>query len=97
MKIYRPHKYQREFHSSKARFRAFIAGRRGGKTTSGTMEALAFAYGESIDRKKKIQTPTHGWIISPTYQMLKDINIPVLMDWCDPEVIKSWNKSDNRL
>ena len=97
MKIYKPHKYQREFHSSKARFRAFIAGRRGGKTTSGTMEALAFAYGESIDRKKKIQTPTHGWIISPTYQMLKDINIPVLMDWCDPEVIKSWNKSDNRL
>ena len=97
MKIYKPHKYQRAFHSSEARFRTFIAGRRGGKTIAGTLEALSYAYGSRIGKKGSRQTPTHGWIISPTYQMLKDINIPVLMEWCNPDTIASWNKSDNRL
>ena len=97
MKIYKPHKYQRAFHKSNARFRTFIAGRRGGKTIAGTLEALSYAYGTKIGNKQKIQTPTHGWIISPTYQMLKDVNIPVLMEWCNPDTIASWNKSDNRL
>ena len=90
---YLPHKYQYEFHNSKARFRSLIAGRRGGKTLSGTIEALwqADVIAEKIGR------PTHGWIISPTYQMLKDVNIPMLMEWCPPESIKGFNKSDNKL
>ena len=97
MKIYEPHKYQKQFHKSNARFRTFIAGRRGGKTLAGTIEALSYAYGMRVGNKQEINTPTHGWIISPTYQMLKDVNIPVLMEWCNPKAIASWNKSDNRL
>lgn len=92
-KTYKPHNYQRQFHKSKARFRSLIAGRRGGKTIAGTIEALWQA--DQLPKEKG--RPTHGWIISPTYQMLKDVNIPVLMEWCPPDAIKDWNKSDNRL
>jgi len=90
---YLPHKYQYEFHNSKSRFRSLIAGRRGGKTLSGTIEALWQA--DMV--AEKMGRPTHGWIISPTYQMLKDINIPMLLEWCPPESIKDFNKSDNKL
>ncbi len=93
MKTYKPHKFQKQFHSSRARFRSLIAGRRGGKTIAGTIEALWQA-----DQTPKLKgRPTHGWIISPTYQMLKDVNIPILMEWCPPDAIKDWNKSDNKL
>ncbi len=81
------------FHASNARFRTFIAGRRGGKSIAGTIEAL-----KQIDKGKGIKgRPTHGWIISPTYQMLKDVNIPLLMEWCPPDAIKDFNKSDNKI
>jgi PBSX family phage terminase large subunit len=92
-KEYKPHKYQKEFHSSKARFRTFIAGRRGGKSIAGTVEALWYA--DQMPKEKG--RPVHGWIISPTYQMLKDVNIPMLMEWCPPEAIKDFNKSDNKI
>jgi len=93
IQTYKPHKYQKEFHASNARFRTFIAGRRGGKSVAGTIEALWQA-----DQVPKIKgRPTHGWIISPTYQMLKDVNIPILLEWCPPSAIRDWNKSDNRL
>lgn len=93
VKTYKPHEYQRAFHKSNARFRTFISGRRSGKTIAGTIEAL-----KHIDRGKGEKgRPTHGWIISPTYQMLRDVNIPVLMDWCPPESIKDFNKSENKI
>ena len=97
MKTYKPHKYQRQFHESKARFRTFIAGRRGGKSVTGTLEALSFAYGSDIKTGKPREVPTHGWIISPTYQMLKDVNTPLLLEWCPQDIIKDFNKSDNKL
>lgn len=93
VKTYKPHEYQRAFHKSNARFRTFIAGRRGGKSIAGTIEAL-----KHIDRGREEKgRPTHGWIISPTYQMLRDVNIPILMEWCPPESIKDFNKSENKI
>jgi PBSX family phage terminase large subunit len=85
IKRYKPHKFQRAFHNSDARFRTLIAGRRGGKTIAGTIEAL-----RQLDKRPKVQ----GMIIAPTYPMLKDVNIPLFMDWCPPQAIKSWNKQD---
>lgn len=93
MKEYRPHKYQKEFHDSKSRFRTFIAGRRGGKTLAGTIEALRQADLGPLEKGQ----PTHGMIIAPTYGMLKDVNIPMVMEWCPEYAIESWNKVDMRL
>jgi len=90
---YEPHDYQKKFHGSKARFRTIIAGRRGGKSLAGTIEALRMA-----DRLPlKLKRPVHGMIIAPTYGMLKDVNIQMMMEWCPEYAIKSWNKVDMRL
>jgi len=90
MKEYKPHKYQKEFHKSKARFRTFIAGRRGGKSLAGTIEALKHSDLDPIEKGR----PVHGMIIAPTYGMLKDVNIAMIMEWCPASAIKSWNKVD---
>lgn len=93
IKRYKPHKYQKQFHNSKARFRTLIAGRRGGKTLSGTIEALRFA----DLRAQELDRPTKGMIIAPTYPMLKDVNIPMFLDWCPSHTIKAWNKQDHKM
>lgn len=90
---YKPHKYQKQFHASKARFRTLIAGRRGGKSLASTIEALWWA-----DKKaQEFKRPTKGMIIAPTYVMLTDVNIPMFLDWCPEGAIKSWNKQEKRL
>ena len=92
-KTYKPHKYQAEFHKSDARFRLLIAGRRGGKSIAGTIEALY----QSEWMAKAKERPVKGWIIAPTYPMLKDVNIPMIMDWLPQKSIKEWNKQEHRL
>jgi PBSX family phage terminase large subunit len=92
-KRYKPHKYQRAFHNSPARFRTLIAGRRGGKSLGGTVEALRWADKKAVE----MQRPTKGMIIAPTYPMLKDVNIPLFMDWCPAGSIKAWNKQDHKI
>ena len=92
-KVYKPHKYQAEFHKSDARFRCLIAGRRGGKSIAGTIEALY----QSEKMAQAKNRPVKGWIIAPTYPMLKDVNIPMVMDWIPQSSIKEWNKQDHRL
>ena len=91
-KKYRPHKFQKQFHNSDARFRTLIAGRRGGKTLAGTIEALRWT-----EKSHELGRPTRGMIIAPTYPMLKDVNIPTFLDWCPTHTIKSWNKQDHRI
>lgn len=91
-KKYKPHKFQKEFHNSPARFRTLIAGRRGGKTIAGTIEALRWA----DNKAQELGKPTKGMIIAPTYTMLKDVNVPMFMDWCPTGTIKSWNKQDHK-
>ena len=93
MKEYKPHEYQIEFHKSKARFRTFVAGRRGGKSLAGTIEALRQADRGPIEKGR----PTHGMIIAPTYGMLMDVNVAMIMDWCPSSAIKSWNKVEKNL
>ena len=93
MKEYKPHKYQQEFHQSKARFRTFIAGRRGGKSLAGTIEALKHADLDPIEKGR----PVHGMIVAPTYGMLMDVNVAMIMEWCPPSSIKSWNKVEKNL
>jgi len=93
IKRYKPHKFQREFHNSPARFRTLIAGRRGGKTLSGTIEALRWA----DNKAQELNKPTRGMIIAPTYPMLKDVNIPMFMDWCPSHVLQAWNKQDHKV
>jgi len=59
---YKPHKYQRAFHNSKARIRACITGIGGGKTICGINELIKFA----------IQNPrSHCVLLGPTYPILK--------------------------
>jgi len=88
MKTYKPHKYQKAFHRSKARFRTLIAGRRGGKSIAGTIEALHWA---------DTYPNSRGMIVAPTYPMLKDVNIPMFMDWVPVHTIKAWNKQDHKI
>ena len=87
-KRYIPHKYQKEFHKSAERFRLLIAGRRGGKSLAGTIEALWWAD----------QNPgSTGVIVAPTYPMLSDVNIPTFFQWLPEQQVKSWNKQEKRL
>jgi len=88
MKVYEPHVIQQEFHKSGARFRALIAGRRGGKSIAGTIEALWHA---------NKNPGSIGWIVAPTYVDLVDVNIAMIMEWLPEESIKSWNKVEKRI
>ena len=87
MLTYEPHKFQKLFHKSNARFRTLIAGRRGGKSLAGTVEASWHA------NKSKCR----GWIVAPTYVMLRDINIPMLTEWIPQYAIKDWNRTEKRM
>lgn len=85
---YRPHKFQQLFHKSNARFRTLIAGRRGGKTIAGTVEALWWA-----DKRPG----SVGWVVAPTYPMLRDVNIPAIKEFLPGWAYSSWNKNENRI
>lgn len=85
--VYKPHKFQGYFHKSGARFRSLFAGRRGGKTLAGTIEALWQA-----DSR-----PCMGWIVAPTYRMLMDVNIPYVMQWLPASSIVNWSKQEKKL
>lgn len=56
---YKPHPAQLEVHSSKARFRVLVAGRRWGKTLLAAKEAEV----------EIIKPNTRGWIVSNTYEL----------------------------
>ncbi|MCR4399113.1 MAG: terminase family protein, partial [Firmicutes bacterium] len=81
---YRPHRYQRAFHQSKARFRLFIAGRRGGKTLGAAQEAVKLA----------LTIPGGmGWIVAPTYPMSRVAWRQFLKTLPKP-LIRSHNKAE---
>lgn len=90
---YEPHEFQREFHRSKARIRVVSTGRQSGKSLAGTVEALYWADQMAQEKGR----PIKGRIIAPTYPMLSDINIPMLMDMVPDSAIKNWNKQEKRL
>lgn len=63
LKEYDPHDGQWAYHSSNARFRVIVAGRRWGKSLSAAKEAEAM-----------ILTPgTRGWVVSKTYDLTEKV------------------------
>jgi len=81
---YKPHVFQRAFHKSRARFRLFIAGRRGGKTLAAAQEAV----------KLSLTTPNGiGWIVAPTYPMSR-VAWRQFVRILPRPLIKSHNKAD---
>jgi len=81
---YKPHEFQRAFHRSQARFRLFIAGRRGGKTFAAAQEAVKLA----------LTTPNGiGWIVAPTYSMSR-VAWRQFVRILPKPLIKSYNKAD---
>lgn len=85
---YHPHKYQLLFHKSNARFRCLIAGRRGGKSLAGAVEAVWYAANKP---------GSLGLILAPTYQMIEDIHVPLVFSLIPSEAIYSFNLKSYRL
>lgn len=72
-KLYTPHENQRLIHSSKAKNRVVVAGRRFGKSALGLNEALARAFQLSNQII---------WIILPMFRQAKEIY------WIDPDITR---------
>lgn len=86
--IRKQHEYQRRFYENPARFRALFSGVGGGKTYAGVLEAIYTA----------LQYPhTLGAVIAPTYRMLQDTVLRTFFENCPRELVKAWNKSENRV
>lgn len=62
LQLYTPHDIQRKFHSSKCRYRVFVAGRQCGKSSACLNELLAHAWPKPN---------TTYWFVSPTYSQAK--------------------------
>lgn len=81
---YRPHRFQWAFHASRARFRLFIAGRRGGKTKAAANEAVKLA---------ATIPGGHGWIVAPSYPISR-VAWREFLRVLPPELIKNINKAE---
>lgn len=88
--IYEPHKFQKKFHKSDARFRVIYAGRRGGKTQAGMIEAI---------RHIGMMPGSSGAIIAPSYKVLSRIILPDFFTFLPRGVYneKGWSKSEMKL
>lgn len=87
---YDPHPVQDQFHRSRAKYRALIAGVRGGKSHAGMMESFIHAFHPSW-------RGSYGWVVAPTYPMLRDINIASALSVLQrlrPKPKFTWSKSD---
>ena len=83
---YAPHKRQRPFHSSNAKFRAFITGVGCGKSAAGANEII----------KMSLEYPKSIFIImAPTFRMLKHAALVEFFKWCPKPLIK-WHKRGDR-
>lgn len=83
---YKPFPQQKAFHDSDARIRALIAGIGGGKTYAGANEIV----------KRALQRKDTYWIcVAPTYQMLKNIDVPEVERLLPRKLIKKHELSDN--
>jgi PBSX family phage terminase large subunit len=85
---YTPLPTQRRFHSSKAKFKAFISGIGAGKTTAGCVESI---------REATKQPGSHGIIVAQTYRVLEDTIKPLFFKLCPKEIIKDYIKGEVKL
>jgi hypothetical protein len=84
---YSPHKAQKEFHNSKARFRIIAAGRRFGKSQAAVNEAIKFG------AKKNNATI---WIAAPVYSQAM-ISWRMIKEFLPQELIKELHLSEKYL
>lgn len=86
---YKPHEYLRDFHNDREKYfiRAVVTGYGGGKTYAGCMELI---------KCSGINKGVPNIYIEPTYQMIKDILEPTLIDILDKNKIPYiHNKSEH--
>uniref|UniRef100_A0A6H2A267 Putative terminase n=1 Tax=viral metagenome TaxID=1070528 RepID=A0A6H2A267_9ZZZZ len=76
------------FYDSKAKFRAFVGGLGSGKTWVGSVASIV----EMATHPK-----TLGAILAPTYPLLRDSTIRTFFEICPRELIKEYNRSEQRV
>lgn len=76
--MYKPTAPQLRFHNSKAKYRAFLSGIRGGKTYAGSWELLrhVITYPKST-----------ALVVSPTYGMMKTSTLSTFLEICPMDLI----------
>ena len=83
-----PNKQQAAFHTSDAKYRAYVGGVGAGKTLAGCMEAIKLSY---------ILPGNRGLIGANTYPQLRDATQKTFFSLCPPELIKEYLKQENRV
>ena len=79
---------QAEFMNSDKKFRAFMSGVGGGKTSCGWMCVLEYAF----------KNPgSHGVIVAPTYPLIRDVILKERANWIPDGLIKRYNKTDKEM
>ena len=79
---------QKEFMESDAKFRGFVSGVGGGKTSVGWMCVLEYAF----------QNPgSLGAIVAPSYPLIRDVIIKERPNWIPDALVRSYNKTDKEL
>lgn len=91
---YTPHAKQREFHGSKATFRAFLGGNRAGKTTAGIGDDLI----QAVDRDvlpehllpyKRWEPPFFCRVVIPDLgPTLEGVTLQKVREWCPPSQLQ---------
>nr|WP_122012377.1 terminase family protein [Maliibacterium massiliense] len=79
------HEKQLTFHRCGKRNRWVFGGNRSGKTECGAVEAIWFARG--IHPYRRIARATHGWVVSLTHEVQRDVAQRKVMDYLPPEWI----------
>jgi len=82
---YKPFLTQEIFHRDKCRNRWLITGNRYGKTTAGAVEAVWWSTGTHPYRKAP--TPSHGWIVSLTNDVQRDVAQDKLLQYLPTRLI----------
>ena len=82
---------QREFHDAVLThyITGFRSGRGGGKTYAGAQEAIRHAL--------VLMPGSKGGIVAPTFRMLHDFAQRAFLDFLPPELIKDFNRSDDKM
>jgi PBSX family phage terminase large subunit len=93
--IYRAFPKQIEFHRSTKRIRGALAGKRGGKTECGAIEAIVHTEQQPGFNPTGVD-PYLGIIVAPTERMLKTLTLKKFFAYAKP-FKKQYNKSDKHL
>ncbi|MCK4260164.1 MAG: phage terminase large subunit, partial [Halanaerobiales bacterium] len=86
---YFPHHKQKDFHSSKAKFRLICTGVGFGKSAAGVNELII----QAMSAKAGCQFV----MIAPTFRMLKNATLREFFKFCPHELVKKYNRSDNTI